>query len=34
MEAKITRAIVEEALKDWLDFAECDVLIVGAVPLG
>uniref|UniRef100_A0A7J3M0A4 Thiamine thiazole synthase n=1 Tax=Archaeoglobus fulgidus TaxID=2234 RepID=A0A7J3M0A4_ARCFL len=34
MEARITRAIVEEALKDWLDFAQCDVLIVGAGPSG
>lgn len=34
MESKITRAIIEEALKDWVDFAKCDVLIVGAGPSG
>ncbi|MEM4575647.1 MAG: NAD(P)-binding protein, partial [Archaeoglobaceae archaeon] len=34
MESKITRAIIEEALKDWMDFAKCDVLIVGAGPSG
>lgn len=34
MEAKITRAIVEEALKDWLEFAKCDVVIAGAGPSG
>lgn len=34
MEAEITKAIVEETLRDWLDFAKCDVVIVGAGPSG
>lgn len=34
MEAKITRAIIEEVLQDWLNFTKCDVVIVGAGPSG
>ncbi|MEM2726725.1 MAG: sulfide-dependent adenosine diphosphate thiazole synthase [Archaeoglobaceae archaeon] len=34
MEAEITRAIIEEATKDWLDIVKSDVLIVGAGPAG
>ncbi|MDI9641938.1 MAG: sulfide-dependent adenosine diphosphate thiazole synthase [Archaeoglobales archaeon] len=34
MEAKITRAIIEEATRDWLNFANSDVVIVGAGPAG
>ncbi len=34
MESEITRAIIAEALKDWLDFAKCDVVIAGAGPSG
>ncbi|MCX8172538.1 MAG: FAD-dependent oxidoreductase, partial [Archaeoglobaceae archaeon] len=34
MEAEITKAIIEEATKDWLNFAKSDVVIVGAGPAG
>lgn len=34
MEAEITRVIIEEATKDWLDLAKSDVVIVGAGPAG
>ncbi|MCS7119270.1 MAG: sulfide-dependent adenosine diphosphate thiazole synthase [Archaeoglobaceae archaeon] len=34
MEARITRAIIEETLKDWIDFARSDVVIAGAGPSG
>ncbi|MCS7130886.1 MAG: sulfide-dependent adenosine diphosphate thiazole synthase, partial [Archaeoglobaceae archaeon] len=34
MEAEITRMIIEEATKDWLDLAKSDVVIVGAGPAG
>ncbi|MCS7121276.1 MAG: sulfide-dependent adenosine diphosphate thiazole synthase [Archaeoglobaceae archaeon] len=34
MEAKITKAIIDEALKDWIEFASCDVVIAGAGPAG
>ncbi len=34
LEARITRAIVEDAARDWSDVAESDVVIVGAGPAG
>ncbi len=34
MEAEITLAIIEEASKDWLEYTECDVIVVGAGPSG
>lgn len=34
MEAKITKAIIEEAVKDWINFSKCDVVIAGAGPAG
>lgn len=34
MEAEITRAIIEEATKDWLELAKSDVVIAGAGPAG
>ncbi|GAB6147466.1 sulfide-dependent adenosine diphosphate thiazole synthase [Stetteria hydrogenophila] len=34
LEARITRAIVEEAARDWSEIAESDVVIVGAGPSG
>ncbi len=34
MESEITRAIIEEASKDWLEYSKCDVVIVGAGPSG
>ncbi|MEM0215076.1 MAG: sulfide-dependent adenosine diphosphate thiazole synthase [Archaeoglobaceae archaeon] len=34
MEAEITKAIIEEATKDWLNYAKSDVVIVGAGPAG
>lgn len=33
-ESQITRLIIERTLKDWLDIAEVDVVIVGAGPAG
>jgi len=30
----ITRAIVRKAMEDWMDFAETDVIVVGAGPAG
>ncbi|MEM1578160.1 MAG: sulfide-dependent adenosine diphosphate thiazole synthase [Archaeoglobaceae archaeon] len=34
MEAGITKAIIEEAAKDWANFSKCDVVVVGAGPSG
>ncbi len=34
MEAEITRAIIEEATKDWLSYSKSDVVIAGAGPAG
>jgi Flavoprotein involved in thiazole biosynthesis len=33
-ESKISRFIVEETMKDWMDIVESDVVIVGAGPSG
>ncbi|MEM3410263.1 MAG: sulfide-dependent adenosine diphosphate thiazole synthase [Nitrososphaerota archaeon] len=33
-ESEITRMIIEESMKDWLDIAEVDVAVVGAGPSG
>ncbi len=34
MEAEITKAIVESAMEDWINYCECDVVVVGAGPSG
>lgn len=34
MEAEITRAIIETASEEWVEFAETDVIVVGAGPSG
>ncbi|MCS7144036.1 MAG: sulfide-dependent adenosine diphosphate thiazole synthase [Archaeoglobaceae archaeon] len=34
MEAEITKVIIEEATRDWLNIAKSDVVIVGAGPAG
>jgi len=34
MEAEITKAIVEMASKEWVEYAESDVIVVGAGPSG
>lgn len=34
MEAEITKAIIEEATKDWLNIVNSDVIIAGAGPAG
>ncbi len=33
-EAEITLAIIEEASEDWIEYAKCDVIVVGAGPSG
>jgi len=34
MEAEITKAIIEMASKEWVEYAESDVIVVGAGPSG
>ncbi len=34
MEAEITRAIIESASEEWIEYAESDVIVVGAGPSG
>ncbi len=34
MEAEITRAIIESASEEWVEYAESDVIVVGAGPSG
>lgn len=34
LESKITKLIVEHALKDWVNISSCDVVVVGAGPAG
>jgi len=34
MEAEITRAIIEEATKDWIEYSKSDIVIAGAGPAG
>ena len=34
MEAEITKVIVESAMEDWINYGECDVVVVGAGPSG
>ncbi|HDN74005.1 MAG TPA: ribose 1,5-bisphosphate isomerase, partial [Archaeoglobus sp.] len=34
MEARISKAIIEEVAKDWSNISQVDVVIVGAGPSG